>query len=189
MSSAATVAARNPENGMPCWSSTICCVHRIRLKPMKKKITAGSVWRTCASHQWNARRYNGTGPVVAVVVSLIGSSVPSATSELLAPRRVRRAVDRRGKPRLLAESGLEPARLRRDRQPHDFARIDVGLADLRRWIFRDVVGEFEDEQGWQIRAGRQCIESGLADPVRTEVQPAQLAEMKRSGEQSRLVVA
>src|SRR5262247_1045563 len=46
---------------MPCSSSIKRLVHRIRLKPMKKKIVGGSACRICTSHQSRARRGNDTG--------------------------------------------------------------------------------------------------------------------------------
>ena len=45
-SSAEIVASMKPEKAMPCSCRIICSVHRIKLKPQKKNITARSVWRT-----------------------------------------------------------------------------------------------------------------------------------------------
>src|SRR5215472_5909687 len=60
-SNAATVAVKNPLKSMPCSSRIKRLVHRIRLKPMKKKIVGGSACRICTSHQSRARRGNDTG--------------------------------------------------------------------------------------------------------------------------------
>src|SRR5262245_43427890 len=46
---------------MPCSSRIKRLVHRIRLKPMKKKIVGGSACRICTSHQSRMRRGNDTG--------------------------------------------------------------------------------------------------------------------------------
>src|SRR5262245_58789315 len=46
---------------MPCSSRIKRLVHKIRLKPMKKKIVGGSACRICTSHQSKARRRNDTG--------------------------------------------------------------------------------------------------------------------------------
>src|SRR5215467_2280640 len=60
-SNAATVAVKKPLKSMPCSSRIKRLVHRIRLKPMKKKIVGGSACRICTSHQSRARRGNDTG--------------------------------------------------------------------------------------------------------------------------------
>src|SRR5262245_62233315 len=46
---------------MPGSSRSKRLVHRIRLKPMKKKIVGGSTCRICTSHQSKARWGNDTG--------------------------------------------------------------------------------------------------------------------------------
>src|SRR5215510_3683456 len=60
-SNAATVAVKKPLKAMPCSSRIKRLVHRIRLKPMKKKIVGGSTCRICTSHQSKARWGNDTG--------------------------------------------------------------------------------------------------------------------------------
>src|SRR5215831_11723399 len=60
-SNAATVAVKKPLKPMPCSSRIKRLVHRIRLKPMKKKIVGGSTCRICTSHQSKARWGNDTG--------------------------------------------------------------------------------------------------------------------------------
>ena len=63
--SAAKVAVRNPLNSTPCSSRMRRLVHKIRLKPTKKKIVGGSTCFACASHQAKARRRNGAGAEAA----------------------------------------------------------------------------------------------------------------------------
>jgi hypothetical protein len=48
-SSAATVAARNPENAVPPQYHLLRPQDQVEAD--EEEITAGSVWRTCASHQ------------------------------------------------------------------------------------------------------------------------------------------
>src|ERR1700736_1929775 len=59
--SAAKVAVKKPLNSTPCSSRIRRLVHKIRLKPTKKKIVGGRTCFTCASHQSKARRKNGAG--------------------------------------------------------------------------------------------------------------------------------
>src|SRR6478752_812290 len=54
ISNAATNAVKKPLNSMPCSCRIRRLVHRIRLKPTKKKIVGGSACLTCASHQVKA---------------------------------------------------------------------------------------------------------------------------------------
>src|SRR5580765_2654384 len=58
---AAIIAVKKPLNSMPCSCRIRRLVHRIRLKPTKKKIVGGSACFTCASHQVMARRRRGVG--------------------------------------------------------------------------------------------------------------------------------
>src|SRR6267154_3637956 len=60
-SNAATVAVKKPLNSTPCSSRIRRLVHKIRLKPTKKKIVGGSTCFTCASHQSKAWRRNDAG--------------------------------------------------------------------------------------------------------------------------------
>src|SRR5206468_8162313 len=55
-SNAANVAVKKPLNSTPCSSRIRRLVHKIRLKPTKKKIVGGSACFTCAIHQSKARR-------------------------------------------------------------------------------------------------------------------------------------
>src|SRR5258708_5804078 len=66
-SNAANVAVKKPLNSTPCSSRIRRLVHKIRLKPTKKKIVGGSACFTCAIHQSKARRRNGAGAEVARV--------------------------------------------------------------------------------------------------------------------------
>src|SRR5258705_1475287 len=70
-SNAATVAVKKPLNSTPCSSRIRRLVHKIRLKPTKKKIVGGNACFTCASHQSKARRKNGARAEVARVSWLI----------------------------------------------------------------------------------------------------------------------
>src|SRR6266481_5111870 len=54
-SNAANVAVKKPLNSTPCSSRIRRLVHKIRLKPTKKKIVGGSACFTCAIHQSKAR--------------------------------------------------------------------------------------------------------------------------------------
>src|SRR6476660_1915066 len=58
-SNAATIAVKKPLNWTPCSCKIRRLVHRIRLKPMKKKIVGGSACFTCTSHQVTARLRSG----------------------------------------------------------------------------------------------------------------------------------
>src|SRR5436309_7096338 len=60
-SNAAKVAVKKPLNSTPCSSRIRRLVHKIRLKPMKKKIVGGNACFTCASHQSKPRRRNDAG--------------------------------------------------------------------------------------------------------------------------------
>src|SRR6476660_3904324 len=60
-SNAATVAVKKPLNSMPCSSRIKRLVHKIRLKPTKKKIVGGNTCFTCSSDQSKARCRNGAG--------------------------------------------------------------------------------------------------------------------------------
>src|SRR3954462_13883703 len=64
ISNAATSAVKKPLNSMPCSCRIRRLVHKIRLKPTKKKIVGGSACFTCAIHQSKARRRNGAGAEV-----------------------------------------------------------------------------------------------------------------------------
>ena len=52
---------KKPLNSKPCSSRIRRLVHKIRLKPTKKKIVGGSICFTCSSHQSKARCRNGAG--------------------------------------------------------------------------------------------------------------------------------
>src|SRR6478672_11615920 len=54
INNAATSAVKKPLNSMPCSCRIRRLVHRIRLKPTKKKIVGGSACLTCASPQVKA---------------------------------------------------------------------------------------------------------------------------------------
>src|SRR5438046_10603050 len=63
-SNAANVAVKKPLNSTPCSSRIRRLVHKIRLKPTKKKIVGGSACFTCAIHQskeWRRRRGGKSG--------------------------------------------------------------------------------------------------------------------------------
>src|SRR2546423_7658566 len=64
-SNAANVAVKKPLSSTPCSSRIRRLVHKIRLKPTKKKIVGGSACFTCAIHQSKARRRNGAGAEAA----------------------------------------------------------------------------------------------------------------------------
>src|SRR6185503_8918888 len=70
-SNAANVAVKKPLNLTPCSSRIRRFVHKIRLKPMKKKIVGGSTCFTCASHQSKAGRRNDVGAEAAMAGSFI----------------------------------------------------------------------------------------------------------------------
>src|SRR5207245_7589619 len=67
-SNAANVAVKKPLNSTPCSSRIRRLVHKIRLKPTKKKIVGGSACFTCAippvegtAQEWRRRRGGKSG--------------------------------------------------------------------------------------------------------------------------------
>src|SRR5258708_39826096 len=75
-SNAATSAVKKPLNSTPCSSRIKRLVHKIRLKPTKKKIVGGSACFTWASHQSSARRRNGAGVEAVMAGGRHGHSPP-----------------------------------------------------------------------------------------------------------------
>src|ERR1700736_6040223 len=61
INNAANVAVKKPLNSTPCSSRIRRLVHKIRLKPTKKKIVGGRTCFTWAGHQSTARRRTGAG--------------------------------------------------------------------------------------------------------------------------------
>src|SRR5882672_8167843 len=84
--SAANVAVKKPLNSTPCSSRIRRLVHKIRLKPMKKKIVGGNACFTCASHQLKPRRTNDAGAEEARAGWLIHHS-PRMTQHRLGNRK------------------------------------------------------------------------------------------------------
>src|SRR3954451_16679209 len=72
-SKAANVAVKNPPYSTPCSSRISRLVHKIRLKPTKKKIVGGSACFTCAIHQSKAWRRKDAGFDVVKADSFIGA--------------------------------------------------------------------------------------------------------------------
>src|SRR4051795_6118850 len=60
-SNAANMAVKKPLNWTPCSSRIRRLVHKIKLKPKKKKMVGASTCLNCASHQWKARWRNDVG--------------------------------------------------------------------------------------------------------------------------------
>src|SRR4029450_2194139 len=87
-SNAANVAVKKPLNSTPCSSRIRRLVHKIRLKPTKKKIVGGSACFTCAIHQSKARRRNGAGAEAARAGWLIRYSSRDAQSLTTMPYRL-----------------------------------------------------------------------------------------------------
>src|SRR5271166_6145003 len=87
--SAATVAVKKPLNSTPCSSRIRRLVHKIRLKPTKKKIVGGSTCFTCASHQSKAPRRNSAGVEEAKAGSFILYSARMMQSHRLTTMRHR----------------------------------------------------------------------------------------------------
>ncbi|MET0876775.1 MAG: hypothetical protein ABWY14_06530 [Tardiphaga sp.] len=82
-SKAAAVAVRKPPNSIPCSSRIWRLVHKMRLKPTKKKIVGGSTCFTCVSHQSKARRQNGTGAETATADWLIRYPLPGSSQAIV----------------------------------------------------------------------------------------------------------
>src|SRR5437764_2117970 len=93
-SNAANVAVKKPLNSTPCSSRIRRLVHKIRLKPTKKKIVGGSACFTCAIHQSKARRRNGAGAEAARAGWLIRYS-----SRMTPPCRIGSTIGQRTRKR------------------------------------------------------------------------------------------